>query len=155
MLQRLKKHATPATVISIIALFVALAGTAVAGGVLNARKVNNIITNRAPGLSVASAKNADSAKSADSASVAKNVFAEEQGVAGGELSPGVTVQKTSNVFTYTFPRNMVGCIPVATGEFSHEFTAIQAGTAPSNANKVIVTALGVDPGHNLVVVCPN
>lgn len=48
-----------------LALFVALSGTAVASGVLNKKKVNNIITNRAAGLSVAHAKDADNAKNAD------------------------------------------------------------------------------------------
>jgi hypothetical protein len=58
---------SPATVISIVALIVALGGTAIAGGVLNKKKVKTIaanvangeITKRAPGLSVASAKDAD------------------------------------------------------------------------------------------------
>ena len=57
--------------VAIAALIVALGGTAVAGGVLNKKKVKNIsnnqITQRAPGLSVASAKSADTAKSADNA----------------------------------------------------------------------------------------
>ena len=64
---------SPATAISIVALIVALCGTAIAGGVLNKKKVKKIsanvangeITKRAPGLSVASAKNADSAKDAN------------------------------------------------------------------------------------------
>ena len=43
MLRRLKKHASPATIIAMVALIVALGGTAVAGGVLNKKKVNTII----------------------------------------------------------------------------------------------------------------
>jgi hypothetical protein len=61
------RRPSPATVISIVALIVALGGTAIAGGVLNKKKVKKISTNvangeitkRAPGLSVASAKDAD------------------------------------------------------------------------------------------------
>ncbi len=61
------RRPSPATVISIVALIIALGGTAIAGGVLNKKKVKKIsanvangeITKRAPGLSVASAKNAD------------------------------------------------------------------------------------------------
>ena len=48
--------------ISIIALVVALGGTAVAGGLVNKKKVNTIIDNRAPGLSVLKAKSADSGR---------------------------------------------------------------------------------------------
>ena len=64
MLRRLKKHASPATVIAMVALIVALGGTAVAGGVLNKKKVNTIIDNRAAGLTVLKAKSADTAGSA-------------------------------------------------------------------------------------------
>jgi hypothetical protein len=58
---------SPAMGVAIVALIVALGGTAIAGGVLNKKKVNKIITNRAPGLSVSHAKTADSASTADSA----------------------------------------------------------------------------------------
>lgn len=57
---------SPAMIVAVVALIAALGGTAVAGGVLNKKKVNTIISNRASGLSVASAKNADNAKNADS-----------------------------------------------------------------------------------------
>jgi hypothetical protein len=63
-MKRLFRRPSPAMVVAIVALIAALGGTAVAGGVLNKKKVNNIITNRAPGLSVASAKSADSAATA-------------------------------------------------------------------------------------------
>lgn len=152
MLKRLKKHATPATVISIIALVVALGGTAVAGGLVNKKKVNTIIDNRAPGLSVLKAKSADEAGSAK----ASNVFGETQGVNGSILSPGVTVDHSGNTFTYTFPRSMVGCIPVVSGQFFSGWMAFQSGTAPANQNKITVTQPGgSDNGHELVVVCPN
>jgi hypothetical protein len=54
-------------IVAVVALIAAVGGTAVAGGVLNKKKVNKIITNRAPGLDVKSAKTADNAKSADNA----------------------------------------------------------------------------------------
>jgi hypothetical protein len=54
---------SPAMGVAIVALIVALGGTAIAGGVLNKKKVNKIITNRAPGLSVSHAKTADTASS--------------------------------------------------------------------------------------------
>jgi hypothetical protein len=56
---------SPAMVVACLALLVALGGTAVAGGVLNKKKVNKIITNRAPGLSVKSAQTAVNASNAD------------------------------------------------------------------------------------------
>ena len=56
-----KFRPSPAMVVAVLALIVALGGTAIAGGVLNKKKVNNIITNRASGLKVASAKKADDA----------------------------------------------------------------------------------------------
>jgi hypothetical protein len=65
----LRFRPSPAMIVAVVALIAAIGGTAVAGGVLNKKKVNKIITNRAPGLDVKSAqtaKNADSAKSADS-----------------------------------------------------------------------------------------
>jgi hypothetical protein len=67
MNKALKRRPSPAMVVAMLALFVAIGGTALAGGVLNKKKVNKIISNRAPGLSVASAKNADRAKNADNA----------------------------------------------------------------------------------------
>jgi hypothetical protein len=56
-----KFRPSPAMIVAMVALIVAIGGTAVAAGVLNKKKVNTIITNRAPGLTVASAKNADNA----------------------------------------------------------------------------------------------
>jgi hypothetical protein len=56
---------SPAMIVAVVALIAALGGTAIAGGVLNKKKVNNIISNRASGLEVKSAKNADKAADAD------------------------------------------------------------------------------------------
>ena len=56
-----KFRPSPAMIVAMVALIVAIGGTAVAAGVLNKKKVNTIITNRAPSLTVASAKNADNA----------------------------------------------------------------------------------------------
>jgi hypothetical protein len=57
---------SPAMIVAVVALIAAVGGTAVAGGVLNKKKVNKIISNRAPGLDVKSAKNADNANNASS-----------------------------------------------------------------------------------------
>ncbi len=62
MFKRLKGlRPSPAMIVAVVALVAALGGTAIAGGVLNKKKVNKIITNRAPGLDVNSAKKADDA----------------------------------------------------------------------------------------------
>jgi hypothetical protein len=60
-----KFRPSPAMVVACVALIAAVGGTAVAGGVLNKKKVNKIISHRAPGLNVKSAKNAGNAKNAD------------------------------------------------------------------------------------------
>jgi hypothetical protein len=154
MLSRLKRHASPATVIAIIALVVALGGTAVAGGVLNKKKVNTIISNRAGGLSVLKAKTADSAGSADSAK-ASNVFgAETTGGSGIEKAtlPGTTATKASNTFTIHFPRPVVDCVVTGTGMFDGNTSVVRSGTA--NPNDVIASN---PSGTNVevIVVCPN
>ena len=64
-MKRVFRRPSPAMLVAIAALIVALGGTAVAGGVLNKKKVKKIsknvadsqITARAPGLAVASASN--------------------------------------------------------------------------------------------------
>jgi hypothetical protein len=60
MSDRISRHLR-ANAVGYLALFVALSGTAVASGALSKKKVNKIITNRAPGLSVAKAANAQNA----------------------------------------------------------------------------------------------
>jgi hypothetical protein len=59
---------SPAMIVAVVALIAALGGTALAGGVLNKKKVKKISANQvnklAPGLSVASARNADNAGNA-------------------------------------------------------------------------------------------
>jgi hypothetical protein len=68
-MKKVLRRPSPAMVVAIVALIAALGGTAVAGGVLNKKKAkkiaNSAITKRAPGLSVAHAKSADSAGSAN------------------------------------------------------------------------------------------
>jgi len=66
------RRPSPAFVLALAALVVTLGGTALASGVLNKKKVNKIITNRAPGLSVAHAATAGKADSATAAQSAAN-----------------------------------------------------------------------------------
>jgi hypothetical protein len=156
MLQRLKKQVSPATVIAMLALIVALGGTAVAGGVLNKKKVNTIIDNRASGLSVLKAKSADSAGTAGTAgsATASNVFGAETGD-GATLTqatlPGTTVSKASNSHTIHFPRPVVGCVVTGTGLFDGGTAVVRSGTG--NPNDVIASNPS-GTSVEVMVVCP-
>jgi len=143
--------------VAIAALIVALGGTAVAGGVLNKKKVNNIISNRAAGLSVAKAKTADSAGTANTAgsATADNVFGAETNDAGNITKAtlaGTTGSKASNTFTIHFPRPVVDCVVTGSGLFAGDTRVVRSGTA--NPNDVIASN---DSGTSVevIVVCPN
>jgi hypothetical protein len=89
MSRRLKgRRPSAAMIVACLALIVALGGTAVAGGVLNKKKVNKIISNRAPGLSVASAKSADNAANANNANNAANLGGQPPGAYQAFCKPG-------------------------------------------------------------------
>ena len=153
-MRRLKGHVSPAMVVAVAALIVALGGTAVAGGVLNKKKVNNIISNRASGLSVLKAKTADSANSADSAK-ASNVFGAETNDSGNITKAtlaGTTGNKASNTFTIHFPRAVVDCVVTGTGLFDGDTSVIRSGTA--NPNDVIASNPS-GTSVEVIVVCPN
>jgi hypothetical protein len=153
MLRRLKLHISPAMVVAMLALIVALAGTAVAGGVLNKKKVNTIISNRAPGLSVLKAKTADSAGTADAAK-ASNVFGAETNDSGGIVKatlPGTTASKVSNSFTIHFPRAVVDCVATGSGLFDGGTAVVRSGTA--NPNDVIASNPS-GTSVSVTVVCP-
>jgi hypothetical protein len=68
-MKRVIRRPSPAMIVAIVALIAALGGTAVAGGFITKKKAkniaNNVVTQRAPGLAVGSAKTADSAKNSD------------------------------------------------------------------------------------------
>lgn len=95
-MKRVFRRPSPAMIVAIAALIVALGGTAVAGGVLNKKKVNNIITNRAPGLSVASAKSADTAKTVSDAAITAAKLAADS-VIGSKLGTIVERDAVSGV----------------------------------------------------------
>jgi hypothetical protein len=161
ILRMLKKHASPSMVLAVAALILALGGTAVGSvATISAlskkekKQTRNIadseVNKLAPGLSVAKAKSADTAGSA----TASNVFgatANDGGSITVATLSGTTVQKTSNVFRYTFPRSVQGCIPVASGTFDGDASALLAGTA--NPNSVDVTT-GSGTGNSVIVLCP-
>jgi len=133
-MKRVFRRPSPAMLVAIAALIVALGGTAVAGGVLNKKKVNNIITNRAPGLAVASAKNADNATNATNAATA----AKTQNVLGASVSgtgtllhattPGITSSGSAGVYHVLFPRDITTCSFVSGGKAGgREINSFQSG----------------------------
>lgn len=100
-MKRLFGRPSPAAVIAMVALLAALSGTAVGATVLTKKKVkkisNNQITKRAPSLSVASAKTADSATTADNAQ--PTAFAQVS--AAGTLNPGNSKNVGSVTLSHT------------------------------------------------------
>ena|SRR6478735_10384797 len=151
------RRPSPAMVVAILALIAALAGTAVAGGVLNKKKVNNIITNRAPGLSVSHAKTADaatSAKTADTATSAKTADSatnlptpenwHEVGAAGepafqiGYANSGGSFE---TVAFYKDPEGVVHLKGSATGAGPAVIFQLPVGYRPANAKELQIAAV--------------
>jgi hypothetical protein len=167
-----RKRPSPATVLACAALIVALGGTAVAGGVLNKKKVNKIITNRAPGLSVSHAKTADSASSAssansaNSANSAKNVYfvrANYSTLAGPTIvssSPGVigAGETFPGYPRVIFPQDMTNCAITGTAVAGGDVVMRQSSNFSSGATVVmhmaLLTGADVRANFNLVAVCP-
>jgi hypothetical protein len=73
------RRQSPALIIAVIALIAAFGGSALAGGPINKKKAkkiaNNVVTKRAPGLSVAHAKTADNATNAANANRVNGIAA--------------------------------------------------------------------------------
>src|SRR6266480_7326438 len=102
-MKRFLRRPSPAMIIAMVALIAALGGTAVAAKFVTKKQVNKIITNRAPGLSVASAKSADTAKSATSADTAKT--------ATGLVDPSLQIRgwgRVDGTGAFIDSRNLVG-----------------------------------------------
>src|SRR5262245_11477673 len=117
-MKRVMRRPSPAMVVAILALLVAIGGTAVAGGILTKKSVKKLIDNRAATLYVGRSRTADNAISADAA---KNVlFARVEyrsplpivgsgtpGVHGdGEIFLGAPILR--------FPRDVGNCAVTAT-----------------------------------------
>jgi hypothetical protein len=136
-MKRVFRRPSPAMVVAIVALIAALGGTAVAGGVLTKKKVNKIITNRAPGLSVASAK---SAENASNASVAQSP------VAWAHIAANGNVLASSGNISQANEDN-----PYGDGEYCFKglgfaFRSLQAtvdGANPPNANINIIAQVAI------------
>ena len=87
---------SPAMIVAMVALFVALGGTSYALTKKDKKKVRNIAGQ------VASAK-VFGATSTDAGAISAATL------------PGTTVNRTGNNYRYTFPRSVAGCVPVEPG----------------------------------------
>jgi hypothetical protein len=177
-MKRVLRRPSPAMVIAIVALIAALGGTAIAGGVINKKKAkniaNNVVTQRAPGLSVShagsadnatNATNATNANNATTANTAKNVFFAQvdyndstPAVLSG--SPGVAGDGEDflGAPALTFPRNMAGCA-VTVNLFNGGLDGFARQSTNSSGSRVVVVlndqaGADVRSDYNLVAVCP-
>ena len=148
-------HPSPALIVAMTALVLALAGTALAGGTatnITKRKVRAIaaeeIAKAASGLNVNSAKTAttattaDSAKTAtsattaDSAKIASNVLSANvlaSGATSRSIPGGVTSSRaTANSGTYevVFPRSIAGCTLSASAGSATSPIPVLVGVSP-------------------------
>ncbi len=120
-------HPSAPMVVAVIALVMAIAGTAIAGsatqGKITKEKVKTIVGNLAPSLDVNSAKTADrattaeladTAKTAETAKIATNVLSANvraDGTMLGSIPAGATSQAVvfKGLYGVTFTRDITGC----------------------------------------------
>jgi hypothetical protein len=167
-------------VVAIVALIVALGGTAVAGGFITKKKAKKVAANQvnklAPGLSVASAKNADNATNASDSNAlggtAPNGFPKVTQFAYGEISPTGALKPPSasappnRGITQVVPQGVTGvyCIKLAfdptfgTGDGTgasgngtvamFDIPATNCGTALPGASATVYVANGAGTSIN-------
>ena len=111
-MKRVFRRPSPAMVVAIVALIAALGGTAIAGGALNKKKVNKIITNRAPGLSVKDSANLGGTPAGGIPKVTQFAYGEVS--AGGALQPPGTFAPNRGI-TQVVPQGVTGvyCIKLS------------------------------------------
>jgi hypothetical protein len=140
-MKKVIRRPSPAMIVAIVALIAALGGTALAGGVLNKKKAktiaNNVVTQRASGLSVASAKNADNANNANVA---------QSPVAWAHIAANGNVIASSSNISQANEDN-----PFADGEYCFKglgfaFRSLQATVDATAAGNNIIAEVGIpDP----------
>ena len=164
-MRRVFRRPSPAMLVAIAALIVALGGTAVAGGVLNKKKVKNIsnnqITNRAPGLSVNNAKTADKASNVlwaivDNPSGAANASLFAAGQSGTTVTEATGVQVRFSRSVQNCAWNATkGLVPGAGGASPAGYAQVN-GTGDPNVVEVRTrdaTGTISDADFHLVVSC--
>ena len=155
MLSRFKSQMSPAAlVISLIALFVAIGG--VAGALPGKNTVNSgdIKNNKVTGKDVKESTLKVPVGALPPGSGATiGVSATGSGNLTNSTLAGVTLQKTADLFTYTFPRNVANCVPVLWG--STDPTTVYR-LLPNAAPNQIRLDQGSGPGeHTMILTCPD
>jgi hypothetical protein len=158
------KAPSPAMVVACVALIVALAGTAVAAGVLTKKKVKKIsnqqISKQAPNLDVKSAKTAAKADNVLWARVAySNDTPSVTSSSGGITGNGENITGTPRL---SFPRDMTNCAVTAnvanSGGAQNELGMRQSNT--SEGALVVLSMWRTDNGatarsnFNVIATCP-
>jgi hypothetical protein len=112
-MKRVFRRPSPAMVVAIVALIAALGGTAIAGGALNKKKVNKIITNRAPGLSVKDSANLGGTAAAGIPKVTQFAYGEISDT--GALKPPSASAPPNRGITQVVPQGVTGvyCIKLS------------------------------------------
>jgi hypothetical protein len=170
-MKRVIRRPSPAMVVAVVALIAALGGTAVGAAFITKKQSKKIAANQvnklAPGLSVASAKNADSANTANSANTATtagsadNVLAAKvasNGTLEFAAQGGTSVQAHtggSGVYGVLFPRDISNCAIVPGGQAgSREINAFQSA-ATNRVGVLTFNSAGAsaDAAFSLVIVC--
>ncbi len=122
---------SPAMIVAMVALFVALGGTSYALTKKDKKKVRNIAA------SVTSTK-VFGATSTDAGTIAAATL------------PGTSVARIGNNYRYRFPRSVAGCVPVGSGSANGQVATVISNAAP---NSVDVGPNG-GGGNSVIVVCP-
>jgi hypothetical protein len=123
-MKKVLRRPSPAMIVAIVALIAALGGTAIAGGVINKKKAkniaNNVVTQRAPGLSVSHAVSADNANNANNANnlggTAASGFPKVSQFAYGEISDTGAVKSSPpnrNIVAASNPSTGLYCLDLA------------------------------------------
>ena len=165
MLSRLKENASiAALVLALVALFVAIGG--VAGALPGKNTVNSgdIQRNAVRSSDIKDDKVTGKDVNENTLKIPTAALPAGSGATigvsatgnGGTLSrstlAGVTVQKTSDLITYTFPRNVANCVPVVWPTNQGIINLAQGAAAP---NQIRLDQGSGSGDHNMIVVCPD
>ena len=156
MLSRLRNNTgTAALLVAVVALVVALSG--IAGALPGRNTVNSgdIKNNKVTGKDVneSTLKIPIGALPAGSGATIGVSATGNGGVLSKSTLPGVTVQKTADLITYTFPRNVANCVPVV---WANDAGIVNLASGVATAPNQIRLDQGSGSGnHNMIVVCPD
>jgi hypothetical protein len=165
MLSRFRSQMSPAAlVIALIALFVAIGGVAGAlpgkntidsGDIKkNAVRSPDIKNNKVTGKDVneGTLKIPTGALPPGSGATIGVSAIGNGGILSKSTLPGVTLEKTADLITYTFPRNVANCVPVVWPTDDGIIRLASVATAP---NQVRLDQGSGSADHTMIVSCPD